>query len=100
MMPKMQGAAGKHNQHVLQQYQQLIKDWQLSAGQVALAWLLQQSPNVVAIPGTRRLSYLQENAAAAEVLLTTEQVAALNALFASEQISGARYPDAGWAGIE
>ncbi|GAA1843034.1 aldo/keto reductase [Asanoa iriomotensis] len=49
-------------------------------GQVALAWLLAKAPDVVPIPGTRRAAYVAENAAAAELRLTAEQVAELDAL--------------------
>lgn len=51
-----------------------------SAAQVALAWLLQKSPVVVPIPGTRSLAHLQENVAAAGLTLTSDDMAALDAL--------------------
>jgi aryl-alcohol dehydrogenase-like predicted oxidoreductase len=46
-------------------------------GQVALAWLLTKAPDVVPIPGTRRRAYFEENSLAANLILTAEQVAAL-----------------------
>ena len=63
--------------------------------QVALAWLLSKHDHVVPIPGTKRRSYLTENAAATSVRLTAEQVAALDALFAPGAVAGARYSEAG-----
>jgi aryl-alcohol dehydrogenase-like predicted oxidoreductase len=58
-------------------------------GQVALAWLLAKAPDVVPIPGTRRVRYLEENSRAAEVTLTSEHLATLDAI----TVSGAREHD-------
>jgi aryl-alcohol dehydrogenase-like predicted oxidoreductase len=57
-------------------------------GQVALAWLLAQGPQVVPIPGTKRVEYLEENAGAAEVVLSAGDLAELDGLPAA---AGARY---------
>jgi aryl-alcohol dehydrogenase-like predicted oxidoreductase len=55
---------------------------------VALAWVLAQGEHVVPIPGTKKVGYLEQNAAAAQVQLTVEDLAALDALPAPK---GARY---------
>lgn len=68
--------------------------------QVALAWLLNKHPHVVPIPGTRRIRYLEENAAAANLALTPAEIAELDALFDPKQVSGERYPEAGFVGVE
>lgn len=60
-------------------------------GQVALAWLLHKGPDIVPIPGTKRLTYLEENIAAASIALTEAEMNALNAALAPEKISGPRY---------
>jgi aryl-alcohol dehydrogenase-like predicted oxidoreductase len=57
-------------------------------GQVALAWLLAQGPRVVPIPGTKRVAYLEENAAAADLTLSAEDLKALDDL---PPAVGARY---------
>jgi aryl-alcohol dehydrogenase-like predicted oxidoreductase len=67
---------------------------QVTVGQVALAWLLAQKPWIAPIPGTRRLARLDENLAAADVQLTAEDLAELDAASASVQVQGARYPEA------
>ncbi len=59
-----------------------------------------RDPNVVPIPGTRRPERLAENAAAADLALTPADLAALDALFAPGAAAGARYAQAGMAGIE
>jgi len=75
-----------------------VRGW--TNAQVALAWLLEKHAHVVPIPGTRRISYLEQNAAAAECRLGAEEVAELDALFVPERVAGARYPEAGMVGIE
>jgi aryl-alcohol dehydrogenase-like predicted oxidoreductase len=62
--------------------------------QAALAWLLAQGEEVVAIPGTKRVRYLEENAAAADLELTPQQVARLSAAIPRDAVAGARYAEA------
>jgi len=63
--------------------------------QLALAWLLAQGPDIVPIPGTKRIKYLEENSAAADIELTAEQLARIEAAFPHGSAAGARYaPDA------
>ncbi len=63
-------------------------------GQVALAWVLAQGPDLIPIPGTKRVPYLEENAGAADVTLTDDDLAALDQL--SARITGPRAADPGW----
>jgi aryl-alcohol dehydrogenase-like predicted oxidoreductase len=65
-----------------------------SVGQVALAWLLAQRAFIVPIPGTRRLSRLDENIGAAEVVLSAQDLAELDEASTQVQIIGDRYPEA------
>jgi aryl-alcohol dehydrogenase-like predicted oxidoreductase len=60
-------------------------------GQIALAWLLHQGPDIVPIPGTKRRKYLEENVAAADISLTRDELAALGAALAPGKVSGPRY---------
>ena len=64
----------------------------VAAGQVALAWLLAKGPDVVPIPGTKRISYLEENAGAADVELTADDLARLDGVTAV----GERWVDPTW----
>ena len=61
--------------------------------QAALAWVLAQGEDIVAIPGTKRVRYLEENAAADAVTLTDEQVARLSAAVPVGAVKGDRYPE-------
>ena len=61
-------------------------------GQVALAWLLAKGPDVVPIPGTKRIAYLKENLGAVDVHLTSDDIARLDAV----TVVGERTPDPTW----
>lgn len=62
-----------------------------TSGQIALAWLLAQRPWIVPIPGTRRTARVEENAGAAGVALSADELAELNALATSMEVAGDRY---------
>jgi aryl-alcohol dehydrogenase-like predicted oxidoreductase len=72
----------------------------MSNAQVALAWLLGKHAQVIPIPGTRRIGYLEQNAAATACRLTPAELAELDALFSPEKVAGTRYAEAGMVGIE
>jgi aryl-alcohol dehydrogenase-like predicted oxidoreductase len=59
--------------------------------QIALAWLLHKGEDIVPIPGTKRRTYLEENVGAAEVILSTDDMALLDAALAPERVAGPRY---------
>ncbi|HEX7806126.1 MAG TPA: aldo/keto reductase [Cellulomonas sp.] len=67
----------------------------VTPGQLALAWVLAQGPDVVPIPGTKRIAYLEENVAADAVDLTAEDLAALDAALPIGAAAGERYADMG-----
>ncbi|MGV8977154.1 MAG: aldo/keto reductase [Cellulomonas sp.] len=67
----------------------------VTPGQLALAWVLAQGPDVVPIPGTKRIAYLEENVAADAVELTVEDLAALDAALPLGAAAGDRYSDMG-----
>lgn len=98
-MPRFVGDAEKLNRQLVDELGRFAAARGLSNAQVALAWLLGK-PQVVPIPGTRRLAYLQQNAAAAGHRLSAGEIAELDAMFAAGRVAGSRYPEAGMAGIE
>jgi aryl-alcohol dehydrogenase-like predicted oxidoreductase len=69
-------------------------------GQMALAWLLAQGRDIVPIPGTKRRTYLDENAAAVGLELTEDEVAALERAVPADAVVGARYSSAGMKTID
>ena len=60
-------------------------------GQIALVWLLAKGDDVVPIPGTRRIAYLEENTLAAQISLTADEIAELDGI----TVSGDRHADRG-----
>lgn len=72
----------------------------VKAGQLALAWVLAQGEDVVPIPGTKRRTYLEENAAAAKIRLTPKEAAELEAAVPRDEIAGDRYTAASMKTID
>ena len=69
-------------------------------GQIALAWLLHKGDDIVPIPGTKRRKYLEENVAAADVRLTRDEMATLDAALAPEKVAGPRYSEKAMAQVD
>jgi aryl-alcohol dehydrogenase-like predicted oxidoreductase len=62
-----------------------------TAGQLALAWVLAQGSDIVPIPGTKRVRYLEENTAASEFVLSAEDLATIEAAIPADAVMGDRY---------
>jgi aryl-alcohol dehydrogenase-like predicted oxidoreductase len=90
-LPRFAENAFEHNRAIVERVEAVAERVGATPGQVALAWLLAQSENVVPIPGTKRPEYLEENAGAADVRLSAEDLRELDALPAP---MGNRYPEA------
>jgi len=98
--PKFNGDAGVQNQLLVSELTEFASRHGLKNSQVALAWILNKHQNVIPIPGTRRVSYLESNVSAASVTLTSKQIQELDEMFAPGRVAGERYPEAGFTGIE
>ncbi|MEU1534409.1 aldo/keto reductase [Streptomyces fagopyri] len=90
--PRFQQGNLDRNLHVVGQLQQLAASKGITAGQLALAWVLAQGDDVVAIPGTKRVPYLQENLAASDVTLSADDLRALDEIAPHGSTVGDRYP--------
>ncbi|MFD1935730.1 aldo/keto reductase [Nonomuraea mangrovi] len=89
--PRTSGEAGEHNAGLVARVAEVAAEVGCTPAQLSLAWLLAQGEDIVPIPGTKRLKYLEENAAAAGFPLTAEQLATLSGL--ADAVQGARYAD-------
>ena len=89
--PRYQGENFDANVRAASAVRELAAAKRVTPGQIALAWLLHKGPDIVPIPGTKRRRYLEENVGAADVSLSAEEVAALDAALAPEKVSGPRY---------
>jgi aryl-alcohol dehydrogenase-like predicted oxidoreductase len=95
--PRFTGAAFTANLRLVEAVRALAEEKGVTAGQLALAWVLAQGEDVVPIPGTKRRSYLEENVGAAGVQLTAEDLARLGEIAPPGVAEGGRYADAGYA---
>lgn len=93
-MPRYQTENLAHNLKLLQALEDLALVKGCTPAQLALAWVLAQEIDIVPIPGTRRRSYLEENAKADEIKLGTNDLARLNRAFPPGAAAGERYPPA------
>ncbi len=93
LSPRFQGQNFQRNLQLVQQVQQLAADKQVSAGQLALAWVLAQGDYLIPIPGTKQRRYLEENLGALEVRLTAQELASLEQIFSPGNTAGNRYPE-------
>ncbi|MEN3930157.1 aldo/keto reductase [Microvirga sp. W0021] len=98
--PRFSEEALKQNFALAEQLKEVAEQKKATEAQLALAWLLAKHDNVVPIPGTRNKDRLLENIGAADVMLTAEDIAALDQIFTPDKVIGARYPDNGVVGIE
>ncbi|MFJ8010293.1 aldo/keto reductase [Streptomyces fagopyri] len=90
--PRFQQGNLDQNLHVVERLQQLAASKGITAGQLALAWVLAQGDDVIAIPGTKRVPYLEENLAASEVTLSADDLTALDEIAPHGSTVGDRYP--------
>jgi aryl-alcohol dehydrogenase-like predicted oxidoreductase len=89
--PRYQGENFDANVRAASAVRELAARKGVTAGQVALAWLLHKGPDIVPIPGTKRRRYLEENVAAALVTLSADEMKVLDAALAPEKVAGPRY---------
>jgi aryl-alcohol dehydrogenase-like predicted oxidoreductase len=94
-MPRFQGENLARNLHLVEELGKIAAEKGCTRGQLALSWLLAKGDFIAPIPGTKRVSYLEENAAAADIELSATDIAALDELFAPENIAGERYTASG-----
>ena len=97
--PRFQGENFSRNLRLVEQVRALAAEKGCTAAQLALAWVLAQGEDIVAIPGTKRRSRLEENLGALEVRLSREDLEALDRVFPLGAAAGTRYPPAGMATV-
>ena len=94
LLPRFQGENFSANQALIVKLSEIAESKQCSLGQLALAWVLAQPGKVIPIPGTKRLSYLEDNLGALEVVLSEEDLQLLERLVPVNAVKGDKYPDA------
>ena len=91
--PRFMGENFARNLDLVRHVEQLAQKKGCTTSQLALAWLLAQGPDVIPIPGTKRVKYLEENVGALAVKLTAAELQEIEAIFPAGAASGARYAD-------
>jgi aryl-alcohol dehydrogenase-like predicted oxidoreductase len=91
--PRFTGENLEANLELAGKVEEIASDKGITAAQLALAWVLAQGDDLVPIPGTKRRTYLEQNAAAADVELTVEELARIDAEL--PQAAGDRYDEQG-----
>jgi len=92
--PRFQGENFQKNLDLVARIEQLARAREATASQLALAWVMAKSPQVVPIPGTKRRKYLEENLKSLELTLSADELAELDAAFPVGAATGTRYPEA------
>ena len=91
--PRFQGANFARNLELVARVREIAAAKGVTASQLALAWVLAQGPDVVPIPGTKRVAYVEENVGADAVSLSDDEVRQIDEVFPAGATAGDRYPD-------
>jgi aryl-alcohol dehydrogenase-like predicted oxidoreductase len=93
--PRFQGDNFKKNLDLVERIRQIAAEKDCEPSQLALAWLLQQGEDIVPIPGTKRTKYLEENAGALDIRLTSDDLQRIDEAAPQGAAFGLRYPEQG-----
>lgn len=97
--PRFQGENFDKNLDLVKKVEEIASEKGVTTSQLALAWVLAQGQDIVPIPGTKRRKYLEQNAEAAQIILSQEELAAIEDVFPKDAVSGQRYPEAMMASV-
>jgi aryl-alcohol dehydrogenase-like predicted oxidoreductase len=92
-LPRFQGENFRRNLDLVARVEEIAEEKSRTPGQIALAWVLSRGEDVVPIPGTKRRRYLEQNAEAADVELSEDELERLEEAFPQGAAAGERYPD-------
>jgi aryl-alcohol dehydrogenase-like predicted oxidoreductase len=93
-LPRFEGSNFDHNLQLVSRLEQMATRKRCTPAQLALGWLLAKGKDIVPIPGTKRVKYVEQNAAAANIQLTTADMEELESTFTPDAAAGARYNEA------
>lgn len=96
-LPRFQKENFQQNVDIVEEILNMAKEKGCTASQLALAWTI--AKGALPIPGTRRISYLEENAEAANIVLTPDELARIEAVSPGSAIQGGRYDDSHMKGL-
>jgi aryl-alcohol dehydrogenase-like predicted oxidoreductase len=97
--PRFQGENFARNLELVREVEAMAREKECTPSQLALAWVLAQGDDVVPIPGTKRVKYLEENAGAAQVELSADELRRIDEVFPVGAAAGTRYPEGGMKAV-
>jgi len=97
--PRFEGENFQRNLHLAETVKRIAEEVGCTPAQLALAWVLAQCQDIIPIPGTKRVHYLEENVGALKVSLNESQLGRLDAAFPLGATAGARYPEQGMRAV-
>jgi len=97
--PRFQGENIRKNLRLVSEIEKIAKEKNCTPAQLVLAWVMAQGKDIVPIPGTKRLKYLEENAGATEVRLTSDDLKRIDEAVPPGATAGLRYPEAGMQAV-
>jgi aryl-alcohol dehydrogenase-like predicted oxidoreductase len=97
--PRFAGENFQKNRALVERVEAIAADKRCTVAQLCLAWLLAQGPDVIPIPGTKRIERLQENLGALQVRLTPEEAKTVSEVIPVGAAAGTRYPEGGMKGV-
>ena len=97
--PRFQGENFQRNLDLVKKIKEIANEKDCKPSQLALAWLLAQGEDIVPIPGTKRIQYLEENIGALSIALTETDLARINEVAPRGAAAGERYHEAGMKGV-
>lgn len=92
MAPRFSEENFPKNLKLVEKLAEIAKKKNITPGQLTLAWLLAQGDDIIPIPGTKKIKYLEENWGALEVRLTDEEKAEVRRVVDEAEVHGERYP--------
>jgi len=98
--PRLKGENLDKNVAFLERVETIARSRGVTPAQLSLAWLLARGEDIVPIPGTKRIKYLEENAAAADIVLTAGELAAIDEAAPVGVAAGLRYPEQAMRAID
>lgn len=98
-LPRNQGDNYINNMKLVAHLVEFAKEKNVTPAQLALGWILAQGEDIVPIPGTRQIKYLEENIAATDITLSSKDIEQLEAVFYPGAVVGERYTAEGMAGL-
>ena len=98
LSPRFQGENFAKNLELVKKIEEIAAAKNCTASQLALAWVMAQGDYIFPIPGTKRVTYLEENAGALDAVLSLDDLATIDAFFPKDAAAGTRYPASvmGW----